>query len=556
MDNWVLNRLVLVGCLDELNAVRHALIRHSSRWKQVRMLREYAISPTHADLLPDTDIPAFRLEGIMPVPSEVRCANPKAQNEWRKTHWGTPMEAVSDSESVKIVARKLSIKFYSSDAPPLPWVRFLSSIFPSVGVALHYATPFSNNFRSVTFRGGKKIQDRDYGATDMRDLFMFEHFGWAPDLNSDRTKRHELIDFEMPVEDVTNGTIAEIRKCRSVVQFRQMRAHLRSLGLSKAGACVLIARYGRRIPEVILDELLEYSAAAVALSLRASAPRPLAIAAARQAFRRLLAEPLLEQNEEVAKEEDRPNEEWYQKILALRRLVATPIEVHGLRLSRIDTERAYRRYRDLDSASACESPIKHSLAEILARSRSTSSHILDVLCPTEPSYLADILVSHPNISLRTCAKLLEQPLGLFAQMSLVRNSRLVRDPNIVRAMIRRSRWWGHDSDGVTPEIHPYTLCAIAACAPIGELAALFDALADDLSLCCILIESLPPERRAVVPKQVWLTLLQSEQREIRQRVLVLLGDQRVRKNFDEDSCWSRQHGDGKLRLQSPGISSM
>lgn len=517
------NHLVLTGCEHELKAAKECLTRRSPKESKLHELGKRALSDQHASYLPDPG-PGFQelaFQQLLPLPIEFQGG--RDWSYWLFVLWGITNERILDNKSTGIVEGQIWYRFRTFGGVPLPWVRYLSSIFPTLGVAIHYASPNATVYRTTTFRGGVQIREEDYSAPDVSNAFMFTHFGWAPGSKYNPKKRESLIKFEKPLETFSDANIEQIKDANTLAQLRELHAYFQTLGLTAAGAYTLIARHARRIPEEMFEEMLDYPAAVAALSLRPSLPEPFAAFAAHKIVRRLVTEPIPQNVPPLSAEEDLANHEWYQRIQSWRRLLAKSLESHHQGLSRVDTELVFRRYQELNPYDDLESVLIYALAESLVRSPSTPARILEAMCPTKPSRFVELLAGHSNLTPRLCVKLLKLPMGLPAQAAVVFNPRLIKSPAVIRAMLKREMTWSFYADPEAVEVHRYTLYALASLAPVSELPAVFRAISRDPKFLLEVISSLPLERRAFVPPQAWTALLQSNERNVRQQAIVLLG---------------------------------
>lgn len=535
-------------------------------------LMKFALSPQHVEMLSrrrlpgeedDPPVAPIVLTNLLPPPLGVDLSS--KDSAWRLAHWGVRSEPATaiiertpdDSQGM------LEYLFTTAWAPPLAWVQHLSGVFPTLGIALHYAEPGNQVFGSSIFRANERIQDVDYSTSPAAsNAFTSHHFGWTADPDFDDEKgileqKDNLFDTAEPFPGVTDELLERIANASADDDLRKLRDHLEALGLTTAGANVLIARYASHLSDKLLGEILEHPFATDALFLRQSLPKHIATTAARMVLETLVRQevpecPVLPQDilhsilppeyqviisalSEASFRNGlfRNNEamvayhDWIRRIDAWRRLLARCLEAHNLQLSRDDYEAAFRRIQGLDPEKEADSVLRNALIESLVLSPSTPEHILEAIRPVEMSALADRIAQHRNITPRLAVKLWELPLGLLAQAHAASHPLLAGDPAVVRAMLEiRASARGLPEE---PHLHPYALTLLAVNAPVSELPTILEALASKYTLAkepetvIGALETLPPDRFALVPRSIWTKLLQHEDREIRQKAMILLG---------------------------------
>lgn len=532
-----LNKLVLAGCDHELKSVHTSLRMSSPMTERVAAVYRRALSPQHAAMIPDHHrSPRSRFlvfEKLLPPPIEISNTDESDTDiliAWRKACWGTPYPRTHVGQVSRDEEGRVFYRFFTDESPPLPWVRFLSSVFPTLGVALHYYDSRFTVYCSVTFRGGRQVHDFDYSHPDFSELFLNKHFDWRLEAGVDLGRLNRIIEVESPVVGITNEVIASIQDSDSTDSLQQIRDQLLDLGLSLAEAYTLIARYAPDIPETILAELLEHPPAPIALALRPSVSKRLATLATRMTLQRLATTAVPAQFHLKSGWESDTRFDWPQQIQGWRRLLVRCIEDHKLLLDETSVKLAFRRYQELDPDDETECIVRNALAEALVRSPATPPHVLEALRPTRYSLFADLIAAHPNASPRLCADLASRfSLGFDTQATIALNPRLSSDPGVVRALLRQD-YTPDLSFDYSSGVHAFTLCALAVLGPISELPRIFEKIEDEPDMLFKIIETLPPERKSLVPSQIWSKLLQSDRRDVRERAITLLGSAALDRN--------------------------
>lgn len=518
------NRLFLTGCSAELNAVLACLMAHTDLAEQLHPLLQRALSSQHAKMLGnyDRNLQPITFRKLFEPPNEVLGTN--EAEHWFYSYWGTAPDLVFQAKTSG--PNEISYRFQTHESVPAAAIQFLSAVFPSLGVAHYFMHPDLGSY-CRTYRGGKLIQDRNNTLqdTEARDTdYVGRHDPPIPTQDLDKFRANLMfVDPEAPLETITNSVITEIRRVNSDTEIDQLHDRLQSLGLSAEGAYTLLARHARRISGTILSGIMEYSPAGVAFSLRNNIPYALATSVAHAVAQRLLTEKVPQTQPKFAEKNDDLRVDWKWKIYAWRRIIISCVRAHPTSLSNVNFDLAFQRFQDLDPKDDFERSLYFALAEIFVLSNKTPAHVLEAIRPPQPSRLLDLLAAHPNISVSQCIKCLQLPLGVPAQAAVAFNPRLTSQENVVRAMLQRECTWSHVPYDGFPHVHPYPLCALAVHAPVSQLPAILEAFADHPQLLLDVIETLPAERRTWIPIPIWAKLLNTNDRALRQRAMLVLG---------------------------------
>lgn len=564
MSIWCHNWLVITGCEPEIKAVAALLEGPVLNKEHEEVLRDWALAPKHEEMLsrsyPTARLLPLHFERLMPVPFEIPDTD---VHTWCRAHWGVRHEPLHIQATADPSGERIEYRFQTPERPPLRWVEQLSSIFPTLGIALHCAA-ISNLIlnpspvhacESFYCRDGVRVGMTPYMDREVRAAFLQSFFGIT--LSGTHTtasidRDTDLLDAPAPVEGITADLIREVVFADSVTTFRNLHARLRRLGLSNAGAYALLARHGREIPEEILEEILNRPNATMALTLRPndSVSEPFALRAVTKVARRLIevqfpedsqdswnqAHPLVARGSpvsssldplgppvsvhETAESDTEFRLVW--QLYAWRQLLANYFRKHRVALPRLEQEQLISRLEVLQPTQQGPQFLRNALIETLVLSPSTPTHVLREICPPDASGIINDIAAHSNIDPVFCAQLWrDHELSVFAQASVARNPRLVQNSTLIRTILDQQVKIGPPPPA-GPFSHPFAIALLMANAPSSEIPAAFEKLAKYPKLVLDLLEILPQERTSLMPRHIWVQLLQSPDREIRERALLCL----------------------------------
>lgn len=572
-DNRCRNRIVLTGCSAELDILVNLLRDTTNERALHKKLKDRALSKDHARMLfgllkkrPSI----LRFANLFPMPMELLYQD---EAEWTRRHWGVPYGPYRSSVSIRASRNHDAVEYiFDADGVPVRWVQYLSFLFPTLGVAIHYSAPHKDLYGSATFRAGRVICDRTIGPTDPElPAFLRRHFDRLSWFSYDElpqptpvTPGTLLFDSEHPHSSVTNTHIRWIKRASATEQIQQIRRKLHRSGLTSLAVYTILARHAANVPDEVLSEILTHHPSALfGFWCRSSIPRSLAISGVRMTSDRLLnlAVPkrpaflgeIKDEKIPFADKERTANfllmvfhdaaikrgikdayfyYDWVKSCWALRLFLVYCIQEQQIELSREECELLAERARELASGHELHQLVRNAFVAALVSSPATPGHILRTLCPEMESDLAHDLRRHPHIDRDSYIDFLERfPVGWLTQCEIAADPQQAGDPDIVRALVKPKT--SPPALAFSPDdfwVHPYALGLILVHGPSSEVPNILETtwtaragLANQALDMLQLINLLPPDRRVLVPACVWTGLLSHPQARVRESGLRLLG---------------------------------
>lgn len=573
VDKRCRNRIVLTGCSAELDILVNLLRETTNQRALYKRLKDRALSKDHARMLFGLlkERPSIiRFDNIYPMPMDLLYQD---EAEWTGRHWGASYGPYRSSVSIRVSRNHDAVEYiFDTDDVPVRWVQYLSFLFPTLGVAIHYSAPHKALYGSATFRAGRIICDRAIGPTDPEfPSFLRRHFDRLSWSSSDElpqptpvTPGTLLFDSEHPHSNITNAHIRWIRRASTVEQIQQIRRKLHGLGLASQAVYTMLARHAANIPDKVLSDILtHHPSAAFGFWCRSSIPRSLAISGVRMTLDRLLnlsvperpafLDEIKDETIPFADKERTANfllsvfhdaaikqgikdahfyYDWVKSCWALRCFLVYCIQTQQIELSHDECELLAERARELASGHELHQLIRNAFVAALVSSPATPGHILRTLCPEMESDLPHALRRHSHIDRDLYIDLLERfPVDWLTQCEIAADPQQAGDPDIVRALLKPKT--SPPAFAIGPDdfwVHPYALGLLLVHGPSSEVPNILEttwtarAGRENQAFDMLrLINLLPPNRRVLVPACVWAGLLSHSQARVRESALRLLG---------------------------------
>lgn len=527
MPNWCTCNLVVTGPLAETTRLRQRLSALSLFALDNPLIA--AASPKDAPPLKTQPDPVT-FHTLLPPPPDLR---EQDLVNWQQGAWGTKWEPGEDAREMGEPGR-LVYQFSTAWGPPDRWVRMLAEAYPALGIALHSTEPGVGLCVTEIYQAGTLAQELDYAAAGNRAEWLDSIFGYSDD---DEEPKEDLpnvsiVEEAEPVPGIQESDFLLLSEARDAEAVARVEVRWQERNVPEHVRLTLLADHAPHFSNDMLSRILASPGAARRLILRERWPSAVAPAIARWASE-LLRAPMprrpslpIDNSLEALGEHGAAIASMIQESLAKHRMVpglaeyqqaGDRLDLARQGLERVAGERAASWgepwVQELAVLlNAPEKNVRTAAGSFFAHLRDTPAGVLkriEANLPTDRTKLGDLLLLHPQAPMRLRRRRIAQATtgGL---LRLLARPRLRRTPSLRRAILDME------------DVHPGVLCDLAGDAEPEEFGRIIERVVFRPRFALMALERAGASQREAVSPAVWARLLETPDRELRQRALLVV----------------------------------